>query len=100
MSIARGVTPTFVLTFEDVDLTEADSVYVTFSFNGKTLTKTGEALVVEAQQISVFLTQKETLRFPVGIIEIQTNWMIDGKRYVSDIAPYQITRQLLDEVLT
>ena len=100
MSIARGVTPTFVLTFTDGDLTQADSVYVTFMYNGKTLTKTGEALEVSARQISVFLSQEETLSFPVGNVEIQVNWMQDGIRHASDIAKYEITRQLLDEVLS
>lgn len=39
MSIPRGTTPTFALTFEDeeLDLTQAENVYVTFSY----ITKTG-----------------------------------------------------------
>ena len=100
MSIARGVTPTFVLSFpETVDLTQADGVYVTFSYGRRILTKSGNDLEVAAHQISVFLNQAETLSFPVGNVEIQVNWLVDGIRYASDIAQYCITRQLLDKVL-
>ena len=100
MSIARGVTPTFVLSFpETVDLTQATSVYVTFSYGRRTLTKSGDDLEVAAHQISVFLSQTETLSFPIGNVEIQVNWMVGNLRYASDIAQYNITRQLLDKVL-
>lgn len=62
MSIPRGVTPTFTLTFTDnIDLTQAEHVYVTF-VGGKAITKSDDDLTVAERQIDVYLTQEETLR--------------------------------------
>lgn len=102
MSIPRGTTPTFTLTFtdQDLDLTEARNVYVTFGSHGSALTKSGESLDVTAKSIAVYLTQKETLKFKEGDIEIQANWTTPGGgRAASDIVKYPISRQLLQRVI-
>jgi hypothetical protein len=43
MSVARGITPTYILTFNEqsLDLTAMRNVYVTFKKGAKVLTKTG-----------------------------------------------------------
>ena len=102
MSIPRGTTPTFTLTFTEqgLDLTTAENVYVTFEQFGKTLTKTGESLTVSAKQIEVYLSQAETLAFSTGDIEIQANWTTAaGGRTASEVTTYTLTKQLLDEVI-
>ncbi|MBQ3870990.1 MAG: hypothetical protein II777_10615 [Clostridia bacterium] len=102
MGVPRGTTPTFTLTFNDeaLDLTTATGVYVTFNDNGNIITKTGDAMTVGAKQIEVYLTQKETLSFSVGAVEVQANWTYsDGKRAASKVATVNITKQLLDEVI-
>lgn len=99
MNIVRGVTPTFALTFDGVDLTEADEVYVTFSDGRQALTKSGEAIDVSANRILVTLTQEETLSFPTGKVDIQVNWIVGSVRYASDIAQCSVHRQLLSRVL-
>lgn len=101
MGAARGTTPTFVLTFTEqtLDLTQAVNVYVTFQSAGRTLTKTGEDLVVEAKRISVFLSQAETLAFD-DTVRVQANWTkAGGVRAASDIVTYSMSDQLLKEVV-
>ena len=102
MGVARGTTPTFKFTVPDeIDLTQANNVYVTFYYKGETLTKTGNALTVTAHEVDVFLTQQETLSFPVGNIEVQINWTTNGgMRYASEIETVAITRQLITWVLS
>lgn len=103
MSVSRFTTPTFALILPNdanVDLTDADSVYVTFAFRGEIITKTGDDLVVEAKKVSVYLAQDETMKFPVGDVEIQLNWVIDDDRFASDIVKYTITDNLLQRVVS
>lgn len=104
MSVPRGATPTFTLSFPEssgIDLTLARSVYVTFTRGLVSLTKTGEDLVVGTRTIGVLLSQKETLSFGTGDVEVQANWIsADGKRVVSEISVVGFTKQLLDEVIT
>ena len=98
MSVARGATPTFTLTFrEGIDLTQAASVYVTFSSGKSVITKTGEDLTLTENTIGVFLSQKDTLSFPIGEVEVQANWITsNNKRVVSEISKVKIDKQLLD----
>lgn len=98
----RGTTPTFILTLDDdnIDLTLAQNVYVTFAQTGKTLTKTGEDLEIQPKQINVYLSQEETLAFIFSSMEIQVNWTFaDGRRASTDIKKIQLDRNLLNEVL-
>lgn len=103
MGVPRGTTPTFMLTFPEdsgIDLTEAVNVYVTFGFGKRTLTKSGDDLVVTERSIGVLLSQDETLAFPVGYVEIQANWSTEnGGRFASEVVSYKITKQLLDDVI-
>lgn len=101
MAIPRGVTPTFILTFDEdgLDLTTARNVYVTFE-NGAVITKTGDALSVAARQIEVFLTQADTLALARGAVKIQANWTFDDEtRAASDIVSYVFGPQLLNRVV-
>ena len=103
-SIPRGVTPTIVLTFADpaLDLTTADHVYVTFRNvqGGKDITKSDEDLTVSAKQISVFLSQSDTLSFTKGAVAIQANWTYaSGARAASTIVNYTFGDQLLNRVV-
>lgn len=100
----KGTTPTFTLTFpDDVDLTLANHVYVTFEKGNKELRKTGTDLVVTEHQIDVFLSQEETLSFPSGDVALQVNWTYtDGgvtKRVASNIVNVNMRTNLEDRVL-
>ena len=61
--IGRGTTP--VNTFEvDVDLRNAEVVYLTYKQGNKTiLEKTKEELTITENEVSIRLTQEETLAF-------------------------------------
>lgn len=100
MGIARATTPTFTLTFteEALDLTQATNVYVTFEQDEVNFTKTD--LDVAEKQVDVYLSQEETLRFKVGVVNIQVNWtMANGRRACSDVKQVEITKQLLRQVI-
>ena len=101
MSFGRYTTPTITLTFTEqgLDLTTAANVYVTFSSNGNTLTKTGEDLQVAEKSIGVWLTQAETGRFRENV-EVQANWTGNGgTRYQSVIQVIPVDRNLLERVV-
>lgn len=102
----RGTTPTFIFTLPDtVDLGEASHVYVSFALkDGRDLmTLTGDALEVEKNTVSVFMTQEETLALPVGTILTQLNWTYteggQSKRACSDIQKVYLQKSLEDKVL-
>ncbi len=98
--MVRATTPTFVLTFTGIDLTEATEHLVTIKQGTTELTKSGDALSVTATTISVFLSQAETLMFNAGKAEIQANWVyLDNTRACSNIASVAVDRNLLDEVV-
>lgn len=101
MSIPRGVTPTLTFTFDDddLDLTQASHVYVTFR-GGMEVTKADDELTVAEKQIDVYLTQEETLSFRPGSVYVQVNWTYpDGSRAASDVAIFKFSSQLLDKVV-
>ena len=105
MSVPRGTTPTFTLTFPqdaELDLCQARGVYVSFRSGGKTLTKAAgdDGVNVEQDKIHVWLNQEETLLFYAGTIMIQANWTTaDGQRAASEIVSCQITENLLPKVV-
>lgn len=101
MAFGRYTTPTIILTFKDeeLDLTTAANVYVTFASGSIRLTKTGEELQVAPKQISVWLTQAETGRFGKSV-DVQANWTGNGGvRYQSDIQEIPVDRNLLERVV-
>jgi len=102
MSVPQYTTPTFTLTFteEDLDLTQAQQVYVTFRSESNLVTKTGEDLTIDEKEIEVFLDQADTAKFRPGVIEIQANWITgEGGRVASEVVTYEITDQLLKKVI-
>lgn len=101
----KGITPTFTLTLpEDIDLSFASHIYVTLGRKGKAiLQKTEEDLDIDANIVSVFLDQAETLALPEGEVQIQVNWTYQEagvtKRACSEIAKTWWKRNLEGEVL-
>jgi len=99
----RGTTPTFELKIADntVDLTQASNVYATFTQLDRSITKTGEDIVVTARQVDVYFSQEESLAFKTGNIEVQLNWTYNGgSRAATNIVKVYITENLIGEVLT
>lgn len=101
----KGTTPTLSLTFSnDVDLTEATQIAVTFSDSrqNKIMEKADADLEVSAHQIDITLTQEETLAFPKDVL-IQVNFLyVDGtiiRRAASTIAGLRFNNNLKAEVM-
>lgn len=102
MGIPRGTTPTFTLTFSDqnLDLTQASHVIVSFRGGCGVIEKSDDDLVVSAQTISVYLDQAETLSLARGAVAIQVNWTYgDGSRAASNIVNVQLTENLVGRVI-
>lgn len=102
MSVARGTTPTYILTFRDegLDLTTANNVYVTFKKGAKIITKTGQDIEVAPKQVGVYLNQKETLSLSEGDVKVQVNWTTgSGRRAASVVAVTNLSEQLLEKVI-
>ena len=101
MNATQFTTPTFTLTFteQELDLTQAQNVYVTFRCGGGFLTKTGADLQISEKQIDVILSQAETGGMS-GNVEVQVNWTLpNGTRAASTIASVMIDRNLLKRVV-
>lgn len=101
----RGTTPTFTMTLpEEIDLSNADNVYVTFSGKDSVLlTKGTEDLQIKRNVVKVTLTQSETIGFPSRVM-LQINWTYtDGntqKRACSNIKTVEFKTNLIEKELS
>lgn len=105
----RGTTPTFTFTIRssDIDLTEAQSIFVTLVQGVKMIEKTGDDLEVTARTVSVWLTQEESLGLSEGSnCEVQINWtyLDQGsqtvRRAATRVKSIPISKQLMRRVIT
>ena len=105
--IRRFTSPTQELEVENVDLTQSD-VYVTYTQGHTVLTVSNEDIQMETvvvddhtnTLISVYMSQETTAAFKINEdIEVQVNWLTDGKRNATDIAKVGVKRNLLEEVI-
>ena len=106
----KGITPTIILTLPDTSaILQASHVYVTIADKCKSITKQDDELVIEADteheaiNISVFLTQSETLAFRKGSAMVQVNWTYlesgVSKRACSTIGNLTFADNLLNGVI-
>jgi hypothetical protein len=105
----RGTTPTLTLTIKgasDVDLTQAESVYVSLRQPPNAIDLSGDDLTVHGNVIELFLTQEQSLKFINGAqTKIQVNWTYldpDGqtvRRAATIVTTIPINEQLLNEVI-
>ena len=100
--MVQATTPTFTLTLPNsVNLEEAQSVYFTFMQNGLTITKTGEDLTIDHNEVEVYFSQADTVQMTVGQARLQLNWVYNGgERACSNIVTIEVTKNLLNEVLS
>lgn len=100
--MTRGTTPTFILELqEEIDLATAAHVYVTFQIGTAQVTKADDELQIEGNEVSVYLSQSETLLFQAGKrVEVQLNWTYDdGGRAATNIVSIDVERNLISKVL-
>ena len=102
----RGTTPTFTFNVpDDVFLTEASNVYVTFAQMDETVVFTKESpdLTITDHSVQLYLTQEDTLKLPNGRVKVQLNWLYEEsgvtKRACTKITTIDAKRNLIDEVL-
>lgn len=92
----RGTTP--IHTFStDIDLTDAEAIYITYKQSGQTvMEKTAEDITITEDSLTVKLTQEETLAFALGKpVEMQIRARFaDGTAVAS-----QIMRTKADAIL-
>lgn len=98
--IVRGTTPKHI--FEvDRDLSDASVMFITYRQNGKNVVeKSLSDILVEPDQLTVELTQEDTLKFKGNdndLVEIQIRvGFSDGARIASDIITTTAGRILKD----
>ena len=106
----KGITPTIILSLpESSAILQASHVYVTIADKCKSITKQDDELTIEADteheatNISVFLTQSETLAFHKGSVMVQVNWTYQeggiSKRACSTIGKITFAENLLNGVV-
>lgn len=97
----RGTT--FPLTFEipGATLTDYTDIHVTLDQNGLKLDFT--PTVVDNTHLRVELTQEQSLKLKaqpaVYQCKAQANWMYDGYRCATETSLFDVSEQLLDEVI-
>lgn len=99
--MVQATTPTFIFTLpSEIDLSQAENVYVTIKQVGTVITKKGSAITIDANKVYVTLTQAETVRFVSGNLATQLNWTYEnGIRAASNIVVIPVTPNLLQEVV-
>lgn len=99
----KGTTPILTLIFNDnVDLTEAKSVVVTFAtdYHKIIAEKANEELDITSNTIQIAFTQEETLSLKPGRMLVQVNILFsDGNRVCSDIGEVSWVENLKNEVM-
>ena len=101
--MTQGTTPTITLTLDALDLTSLKSVYVTFCQSGKKLTKQSgdDGVDINKHTVSVSLSQKETLSFTPGTVEVQLRGLTNGgDAFATNVARVAVREVLLKEVIT
>ena len=97
----QGLTPTIIVRIPNtIDLTEAHACYVSFMQKAKLLLKKTDGFDVTAHEVSIYLTQEETLKFAPGNASLQVNWTYStGQRGATKWIPIDIAANQLPEVL-
>ena len=97
--MVQATTPTIIMNLPNtVDLTQAQTIVFTMT-QGSTVIK---KVITDAseQQVSVYLTQDDTLGLSNGLAQIQLNWTYsDNSRACTNIVNINVTPNLLKAVI-
>lgn len=96
----RGTTPTNIF-HTDIDLRDADVVYITYAQQGRpVIEKTGEDSTITENSVTVMLSQAETLKLRNAEVEIQIRARFpSGRAVASDIIKTTAERVLKEGVI-
>ncbi|MDY4000003.1 MAG: hypothetical protein SOY73_13105 [Blautia sp.] len=84
----RGTTPIHTFTFPtDVDLESMSVIFISYTQDGRVVVEKGkDDLEVVGNQIRIYLTQEDTLKFAPGTVKIQLrSRTYDGRAVASNI---------------
>lgn len=100
----RGTTPTHIFT-TDIDLSDADVVYITYKQNGQNVIEKAKADITFAAEgqtytMSVGLTQDETLALDDTAVAVQIRARFgDGRAVASNVNTVPVRQILKDGVI-
>lgn len=96
----RGTTPSNTF-MTDIDLREADVVYITYAQQGRPIVeKTITDMTITQSSVEVMLTQSETLKFKNAEVEIQIRARFpSGRAVASNIIKTTAERVLKEGVI-
>lgn len=97
--MVQATTPTIIMNLPNtVDLTQAQTIVFTITQGSTVIKKV--ITDASAQQVSVYLTQDDTLGLSNGIAQIQLNWTYsDNSRACTNIVNINVTPNLLKAVI-
>ena len=99
----RGTTPTLILPITGLDVSELKTIYVTIEQDSLEVTKTNDEILIDTEEnvIKVPLSQEETLKFKVGVANVQIRGLLedDATAIASNIKTLKIGDVLLDGVI-
>lgn len=96
----RGTTPTLVINIKGIDMSTIAEWYVTVAQDSVQITKTNEDITIEGTQLSIPLTQQETMKFKSGEVSVQIRAKTTEDVVIaSGIKTIDIDRILYNEVI-
>lgn len=95
----RYTTPTYTLGVNGIDLTDK-KVYVTFAQGSRIVTIEDPECSYEngKTRITCTMTQQDSAKFKVGEMDVQVNWLDNGRRNATVVKQIPVLLQLLQEV--
>ena len=97
--MVQATTPTIIMNLPNtVDLTQAQTIVFTLTQGSNLIKKV--ITNASAHQVSVYLTQEETLGLSNGNAQVQLNWTYsDGSRACTNIVNISVTPNLYKGVI-
>lgn len=99
----RGTTPTLTIKVNGLDVADLKTVKVTLEQGSVELTKNTDEVTIDTEynQISVPLTQADTLQFQSGAVNVQIRGLLsdDKTAIASTIKSFSMEKILLDGVI-
>ncbi len=104
----RATTPniTLIVGKSDLNLEQANNVYVAFRQGDTIIELTGNELEISGNQVSCYLTQQKSLQLQEGMpAKLQVNWTYEDdsgqiKRAATTVKMINVGEQLLTRVLS
>lgn len=98
--IGRGTTPSLTVTLDGLELNTVDVLWLTLKQGSLEITKTLDDMEVNGNELSVWLSQEETLQFSTSSrVSIQVRALIGKEAVKSDIRTLEVSGILRDGII-